>query len=148
MGFGNPYGDPWNSEIAINYVKSIAELGVTTISLADTVGVSTPENIRHLFGALIPEFPSVEFGAHLHSHPNNWEEKIRACAESGVFRYDTAMRGIGGCPMADDVLVGNIATENVVRYFGGVSSMGLDENAFRLAGSMAMEVFDKKVTTP
>ncbi len=117
MGFGNPYNEPWNAEIVMKWVKRLSELGVKIIALADTVGVSNPENIKHLFSHLIPEFKEVEFGAHLHSNPVSWEEKINAAFKSGCHRFDSAMKGIGGCPMAKDELVGNIATENIVGYF-------------------------------
>ena len=117
MGFGNPYNEAWNADIVIKWVKKLNGLGIRIISLADTVGVSNPENITHLFSHLIPEFKEVEFGAHLHSNPNSWEEKINAAFKSGCTRFDSAMKGIGGCPMAKDELVGNIATENIVEYF-------------------------------
>ncbi len=117
MGFGNPYDEPWNADIVMKWVKKLAGIGIRIIALADTVGVSNPENITHLFSHLIPECTEVEFGAHLHSHPETWEEKINAAFKSGCNRFDSAMKGIGGCPMAKDDLVGNIATENIVQYF-------------------------------
>jgi hydroxymethylglutaryl-CoA lyase len=117
MGFGNPYNEPWNADIVIKWVKKLSALGIKIIALADTVGVSNPENITHLFSNLIPEFTDVEFGAHLHSNPVSWKEKIDAAYKSGCFRFDSSMKGIGGCPMAKDELVGNIASENIVDYF-------------------------------
>lgn len=117
MGFGNPYGEEWNAEIVLKWVKKLAALDIRIIALADTVGVSNPENITHLFTHLIPEFPEVEFGAHLHSNPASWEEKVDAAWKSGCRRYDSALKGIGGCPMAKDELVGNLATENLISYF-------------------------------
>lgn len=117
MGFGNPYGEPWNADIVIKWVKKLSDMGIKTIALADTVGVSNPENITHLFTHLIPEFKEVEFGAHLHSHPSTWYEKVDAAFKSGCQRFDSALKGIGGCPMAKDELVGNLATENIVGYF-------------------------------
>jgi hydroxymethylglutaryl-CoA lyase len=117
MGFGNPYGEPWNSDIVIKWVKKLSGMGIGMIALSDTVGVSNPENIKHLFTHLIPQFNQIEFGAHLHSNPVSWEEKIKAAFDSGCSRFDSAMKGIGGCPMANDELVGNIATENLVDFF-------------------------------
>ena len=117
MGFGNPYGETWNSDIVIGWVKKLSKLGIKTIALSDTVGVSNPSNITQLFTHLISEFTDIEFGAHLHSHPSTWEEKVNAAFKSGCRRFDSAMKGIGGCPMANDELVGNLATENLVTYF-------------------------------
>lgn len=141
MGFGNPYGEPWNFDTVIYYVKQIAEMGIQTIALSDTIGVSNPTNITQLFTNLIPEFPYVELGAHLHSHPDSWKQKVEACEKSGCLRFDSAMKGIGGCPMADDELVGNLATENVVNYFGGPEALGLNLNAYKNSLKMAEEIF-------
>ena len=141
MGFGNPYGEQWNSEIVINYVKRLVDLGIRTMALSDTVGVSNRKNIMHLFERLIPAFPEVEFGAHLHSTNTTWKEKIDACIESGCLRFDSAILGIGGCPMADNKLVGNLATENLVDYFGGTAAMGLDPEAFSESKRIANEIF-------
>lgn len=138
MAFGNHYGDPWNRDVAQEWTgKLIENYGIKTIALADTVGVSNPENIRYLFEALIPHFPEVEFGAHLHSNPNSWKEKVEAAYQSGCHRFDSALKGYGGCPMAEDDLVGNLATENVLRYFKEIGiETGLNTTAF--ADSMAL----------
>lgn len=141
MGFGNPYGESWSADIVINWVKRLAQKGIKIIALADTIGVSNPENINHLFSNLIPEFPVIKFGAHLHSSPEKWKEKIVACEKSGCLRFDSAFKGIGGCPMADDELVGNLATENVVNYFGGPAALGLNMDAFNESLRMANEIF-------
>ena len=117
MGFGNPYGDVWSPEVAINWVNKLAGMGIKIISMSDTVGVGNPETISFLFKNLIPAFPAIEFGAHLHTHGHNWEEKIKAAHDNGCNRFDGAMRGYGGCPMADDKLVGNMPTENLMAYF-------------------------------
>jgi len=117
MGFGNPYNDEWNSELVINWVNKTTELGIKIISLSDTVGVANPESISYLFSNLIPAFPEIEFGAHLHAHPNNWEEKIKAASDNGCKRFDGAIKGYGGCPMTEDELVGNMPTENLLFYF-------------------------------
>jgi hydroxymethylglutaryl-CoA lyase len=142
MGFGNPYGEPWNADIVIKWVKRLTELGIMTIALADTVGVSNPENITHLFSHLIPEIRTVEFGAHLHSRPDSWEEKINAAYRSGCMRFDSAINGIGGCPMAKDELVGNIATEKVIAFFEKEkATLALDMEIFSQAMSVAKETF-------
>lgn len=134
MGFGNPYGEEWSAEIVIRWVRQLAGMGINTIALSDTVGVSNPENISHLFTKLIPEFGGVEFGAHLHSHPLSSEEKVEAAYKSGCRRFDSAMKGIGGCPMAEDDLVGNLATERIVSYFDKIhESLTIDRNAFAVS---------------
>jgi hydroxymethylglutaryl-CoA lyase len=143
MGFGNPYDEPWNADIVMKWVKKLATLGIRIIALADTVGVSNPENITHLFSHLIPECKEVEFGAHLHSHPDTWEEKINAAFKGGCNRFDSAMKGIGGCPMAKDDLVGNIATENIVEYFRKENVLlKLDEALFSQAMMAANVTFN------
>ena len=131
MGFGNPYGEPWSADIVIGWVKYLAEMGVKIIPLADTVGVSNPENISHLFSNLIPEFPGVSFGAHLHTRPDRWEEKVEAAFNSGCRRFDSSLKGIGGCPMAEDVLVGNLATESLLSFCDGQNIItGINSDAF------------------
>lgn len=117
MGFGNPYGDPWNVNIVAEWVEKLANMGIKTLSLSDTIGSSTPENIKYLFTNLIPKYPDVEFGAHLHTTPNKWFEKIDAAFKAGCLRFDTAIKGYGGCPMAKDELVGNMPTEKLLSYF-------------------------------
>lgn len=142
MGFGNPYGEKWDAETVIKWVRRLAQMEIKIISLADTVGVATPENIKYLFQHLIPEFPSVEFGAHLHTHPLSWEEKLEAVYESGCRRIDSAIRGFGGCPMAKDELVGNMATENLVSYFDKKNiELGINKEAFQEAMNKALVVF-------
>lgn len=117
MGFGNPYGDPWNTEIVGQWTEKMIQEGIHIISLADTVGMAKKEDISYLFSELIPAYPGIEFGAHLHVTPQAWEEKLNAAAEHGCSRFDMAIRGFGGCPMAEDRLTGNLATENAVKYF-------------------------------
>lgn len=142
MGFGNPYGETWNSDIVIKWVKKLSELGIKIMALSDTVGVSNPENITHLFTHLIPEFPAIEFGAHLHSLPLSWEEKVNAAYNSGCRRFDSAMKGIGGCPMAEDELVGNLATENIVSYFDKINeTLTLNRDAFTVSLLKAAATF-------
>ncbi|CAH0995084.1 Hydroxymethylglutaryl-CoA lyase YngG [Emticicia aquatica] len=117
MGFGNPYGDEWNAEIALKWIDKLSILGIKIFSLSDTVGIAQPCSIKYLFENLIPKYPDVEFGAHLHSTPNTWKEKIEAAFSAGCTRFDGAFLGYGGCPMADDELVGNMATENLLDFF-------------------------------
>lgn len=142
MGFGNPYGETWNSDIVIRWVKQLSQLGIKIMALSDTVGVSNPENITHLFTHLIPEFPAIEFGAHLHSLPLSWEEKVNSAYLSGCRRFDSALKGIGGCPMAEDELVGNLATENLVAYFDKINeSLTINRDAFTVSLLKAVATF-------
>lgn len=117
MGFGNPYGDVWNPDIVINWSERLhTELGVEILALSDTIGVANDANIRLLFENLIPALPKVEFGAHLHTVPARAEEVVNAAYESGCRRFDSAIKGFGGCPMATDDLTGNMPTERILRY--------------------------------
>ena len=117
MGFGNPYGDPWHPEIALTWSEKLyRELDVRILALSDTIGVSNKDNITALFEDLIPAFPEVEFGAHLHTTPDTWEEKVSAAYKAGCRRMDGALKGLGGCPMAADALTGNMATENIISW--------------------------------
>ncbi len=117
MGFGNPYGDPWNVDIVGEWTEKLAGMGVTILSLSDTVGSSTPEVIDYLFSNLIPKYPHIEFGAHLHTTPDSWFEKVDAAYKAGCTRFDGAIKGFGGCPMAKDDLTGNMPTEKMLSYF-------------------------------
>lgn len=117
MGFGNPYGDPWNVEIVAEWTERLSNMGVKILSLSDTVGSSTPDVIEYLFSNLIPKFTHIEFGAHLHTTPDKWHEKADAAYRSGCRRFDGAIQGFGGCPMAKDDLTGNMPTEKMLSYF-------------------------------
>ena len=117
MGFGNPYGDPWNVDIVGNWTENLANRGVKILSLSDTIGSSTPEVIQYLFSNLIPKYPKIEFGAHLHTTPEKWFEKVDAAYNAGCRRFDGAIQGFGGCPMAKDTLTGNMPTEKLLSYF-------------------------------
>ena len=142
MAFGNPYGDEWNSDIVIEWTKKLTELGVKTIALSDTIGVSNEENISYLFGNIIPEFNSVEIGAHLHTTPTTWEEKVNAAYKNGCKRFDGAIKGFGGCPMATDNLTGNMATENLITYFNSTKTeLNLNQNEFNTSMLKSLEVF-------
>ncbi|WP_435355091.1 hydroxymethylglutaryl-CoA lyase [Emticicia sp. SJ17W-69] len=116
MGFGNPYGDEWNAEIVIKWVEELQKLGIKIFSLSDTVGIAKPDSISYLFENLIPKYPHLEFGAHLHTTSDTWFEKIDAAYKSGCRRFDGAILGYGGCPMAADELVGNMPTEYLLNY--------------------------------
>lgn len=117
MAFGNPYGDPWSSELVCEWGSRLArELDVKILAPSDTIGTSSPKNIVDIFGTMIPELPGVEIGAHLHTTPDTWEEKVTAVLESGCQRMDGALKGFGGCPMANDDLTGNMPTEKVIGY--------------------------------
>jgi len=117
MGFGNPYGDPWNVEIVGEWTERLANMGVKILSLSDTVGSSTPDVISYLFSNLITKYPNIEFGAHLHTTPDKWHEKVDAAYKAGCVRFDGAIQGFGGCPMAKDDLTGNMPTEKLLSYF-------------------------------
>ncbi|MCB9257017.1 MAG: hydroxymethylglutaryl-CoA lyase [Chitinophagales bacterium] len=142
MGFGNPYGDKYNKEIVEEWIKKLSALDIKIFSLSDTVGVATPETIAYLFDNLIPSFPGIEFGAHLHTAPHNWKEKIDTAFEHQCRRFDTAIFGYGGCPMANDDLIGNMPTEHFVNYFG-TKTIGNNFNidAFEKALRIAKQVF-------
>lgn len=116
MAFGNPYNDPWNTQIALEWTRQIAEMGVQTISLADTVGVAKPEDIASMFLTLLTALPAINWGAHLHCSTDNWQNKVSAAWQAGCRRFDTALRGYGGCPMADDQLIGNLPAENFLSF--------------------------------
>ena len=142
MGFGNPYGDAWNAEVVMDWVDKLSQLGIKIFSLSDTVGVSNPQSISYLFSNLIPAYPHLEIGAHLHTQPHNWREKIQAAYTNGCQRFDAAMKGFGGCPMAKDDLTGNMATENLVSYFSEINKpLNIDFQQFIRALSMANDVF-------
>lgn len=142
MGFGNPYGDEYNAEVAIKWVDKLSQMGIQIISMADTVGVAEPKNIEYIFSSLVPEFDQVEIGAHFHSTVEKWEEKVDTAYRSGCLRFDSAMKGIGGCPMAKDDLVGNIATENVINWAKRNDiQLNIDQDSFDEAMAMATQIF-------
>jgi hydroxymethylglutaryl-CoA lyase len=142
MGFGNPYNDPWSPALAADWVEKIARIGVRTISLADTVGTADAATIQPIFEELIPRFPDVEFGAHFHARAEERISKLKASWEGGCRRFDSAMMGFGGCPFAEDELVGNIATESLVEWLQSMDvETGLDKEAFGKAMVMAQNVF-------
>ncbi|MFL1896943.1 hydroxymethylglutaryl-CoA lyase [Aquimarina sp. 2-A2] len=144
MGFGNPYGDPWDVDIVGEWTEKLSKMGVEILSLSDTVGTSSPEIIEYLFSNLIPRYPSIEFGAHLHTTPDKWFEKVNAAYQSGCRRFDGAIQGFGGCPMAKDDLTGNMPTERMLSYFTSVKA---DTNvkmlSFESSHNEATKIFSK-----
>ncbi|WP_262246737.1 hydroxymethylglutaryl-CoA lyase [Parapedobacter soli] len=142
MGFGNPYGDPWSPAIVADYTEKLVAMGVRHFALADTVGSSTPEGIASLYPYLQDTFPEIELGLHLHSTPGASREKLVAALDAGCVRFDTALRGFGGCPMAEDRLTGNIATETLLEVLDerGIDA-GLNRTAWAEAQRYSYEVF-------
>ncbi|WP_396638461.1 hydroxymethylglutaryl-CoA lyase [Maribacter sp. R77961] len=142
MGFGNPYGDPWNVDIVGEWTEKLAGMGAKILSLSDTVGTSDPETIKYLFSNLIPAYPNIEFGAHLHTTPTKWHEKVNAAYKAGCRRFDGAIQGFGGCPMAKDELTGNMPTEKMLSYFTTEKAQtGVNWLAFEAAYNKASELF-------
>lgn len=142
MGFGNPYNDPYATDLVGQFVDILVTLGSDVISLSDTIGVSNPENITYLFSSLSKAYATVEIGVHLHSNPATANEKIEAAFQSGCKRFDGAIKGFGGCPMADDALVGNMATETILSYLKRKNvESGIIEDEFTKAMKLAVEIF-------
>lgn len=142
MGFGNPYGDEYSTSIVEHWVDTLHQSGINIFMLSDTVGVAKPDTIAKLFSSLIPALPNAEIGAHLHTAPHNWKEKIDAAYNSGCRRLDAAIKGYGGCPMAKDDLIGNMPTENLLNYFTlDQLEAGFDIQAFEDALREANLVF-------
>lgn len=141
MGFGNPYGDPWNVSVVAHWVDELAQLGIKILQLSDTIGVSTPESISYLFGQLLPRYPEIEIGAHLHTTPSTWREKVASAYENGCRRFDGALKGYGGCPMAADALTGNMPTERMLEYLTEVEDIEINQSALERALAMLPEVF-------
>lgn len=142
MGFGNPYGDPWDVDVVGEWTEKLADMGTKILSLSDTIGSSTPETISYLFSNLIPKYPDIEFGAHLHTTPTKWHEKVDAAYKAGCRRFDGAVQGFGGCPMAKDELTGNMPTEKMLSYFTAEKAdTGVNWMVFEAAYNKATELF-------
>lgn len=142
MGFGNPYNEPFNEEIVAEFVQKLDQLGVSIVSLSDTIGVAESQLIKEIFNTSITAYPTIEFGAHFHSTPQTAVDKISAAYEAGCRRFDSAIKGFGGCPMAKDDLTGNIATEQMIGYFEEQQiETGLDKQEFARAMEMSLDVF-------
>lgn len=144
MGFGNPYGDPWSIDIVGEWTEKLSNMGVKILSLSDTVGSSTPDIITHLFSELITKYPSIEFGAHLHTTPTKWHEKVSAAYLAGCRRFDGAIQGFGGCPMAKDDLTGNMPTEKMLSYFTAEkAATNISPMSFESSYNEASKIFNK-----
>ena len=141
MGFGNPYGDPWNVEIVGEWTEKLSRMGVKILSLSDTIGSSDPETISYLFSNLIPKYSEIEFGAHLHTTPSTWFEKVDAAYQSGCKRFDGAIQGFGGCPMAKDELTGNMPTEKLLSYITSKKANSLNAMSFESSYNEASKIF-------
>lgn len=142
MGFGNPYGDPWSVPIVKKWVERLHAMGVKIISLSDTVGTAISKDVYELFSSLIPQFPDMEFGAHFHALPSQWYEKLQAAFDGGCLRFDASVKGFGGCPMAQDALVGNLPMEHVISYFAGRNlAPDLDLLSFEKAFNHSWDIF-------
>ncbi len=144
MAFGNPYGELWHPDIAIEWSQKLHEkLGIEHIALSDTIGVSQPDNITHLFSEVLREINGVHFGAHLHTTPDTWEEKVKAAYEAGCVRFDGALKGYGGCPMATDKLTGNMPTENLIGYFKEIElAENIKNENLETSLRISSEIFD------
>lgn len=142
MGFGNPYGDIYNEEIVFDWVNKLVEMDIKIISLADTVGLATKDQVYQVTKHLVESLPETEIGVHLHSTPSNWKEKVDAALAAGCKRFDGALKGIGGCPMADDELVGNMDTELMIPYFNELNLLNnLNTEALANCSMLASEIF-------
>ena len=142
MAFGNPYGDPWNVDIVGDWTQQLNDIGVEILSLSDTIGTSTPDSISYLFKNLIPTFNHIEFGAHLHTNPLHWHSKVEAAYKAGCFRFDGAIQGFGGCPMAKDQLTGNMPTEKLLSYFTAQNApLQLNALSFESSYNEATKIF-------
>ena len=142
MAFGNPYGDEYNEHVLLKWAEKIAEHGITIISLADTVGVAAPNQITAALKTLIPKYKQIQFGVHLHSSAQNWKEKVNAAYEAGCKRFDGALKGIGGCPMANDDLVGNMNTEWLLNFFEEKGEeLSFNKEALAKSLAIAEEIF-------
>ena len=142
MGFGNPYGDPYDESVVIHWTEWMVKAGIKTISIADTVGLAEPSLISSVLKSVIPAFPGVEIGVHLHSSQDNRKQKLEAAFEAGCARFDGAIKGIGGCPMAGDKLIGNMDTEFMVNYFKDAGiGLDLDSKQLEACSLLASKVF-------
>lgn len=142
MGFGNPYGDSWSEEIVFEKANQLADMGIEIISLADTVGLATADQVERVTGHLARQLSAIEIGVHLHSTAVNWREKLEAAYKTGCRRFDSALLGIGGCPMANDELVGNMDTTRVLSFFEEKELLHLDAEALQLSLHLAVEIFN------
>ena len=144
MCFGNPYGDKWSLDIINHWVNKISKMGIKTISLSDTIGSSTPESIKNIFSSLLENHKNIEFGAHLHSDPKTWHDKLDSAFKAGCRRFDGAIKGFGGCPMASDQTVGNLPTEKIITYLNSQkSSNNIDLSRFEICLDKSQAIFNE-----
>ncbi|NOT36714.1 MAG: hydroxymethylglutaryl-CoA lyase [Saprospiraceae bacterium] len=142
MAFGNPYGDAWSAEVLSRYIEELRKYGISIFALSDTIGIASPESIYYLFESLIPLYPEIEIGAHLHTTPHTWKEKVAAASLAGCNRFDGAIRGFGGCPMAKDELTGNMPMENLISFFNTPEyETGINLNKFTQAMELSSTIF-------
>tara|TARA_B100000768_G_scaffold169142_1_gene174533 strand:- start:39 stop:884 length:846 start_codon:yes stop_codon:yes gene_type:complete len=141
MGFGNPYGEDYSPEIVLEWSSKLKEIGISELALSDTIGISNPRSIKSLFELLFRELNGIELSAHFHSAPQNWAEKVNEALKAGCMSYDSAINGLGGCPLAEDKLVGNLATEKLVGLFGNKLNSKFNLEAFSESLIIANEVF-------
>ena len=142
MGFGNPYGDLYSEEIVFEWVNKLVGIDIQIISLADTVGLASATQVKDITAYMVESFPGIELGVHLHSTPVNWKEKLEAALSAGCKRFDGALKGIGGCPMANDELVGNMNTEWMIDYLENEGfKLNLNEEALEKSLAIAGEIF-------
>jgi len=139
MAFGNPYGENYHPDIVAELTEKLHDLEIGIVALSDTIGVSSPTNIAPLFSTLIQEYPSIEFGAHFHTTPDKWEEKVESAYQNGCRRFDATLKGYGGCPMAKDDLVGNMPTEKLITYFS--EDLGLNKLELEKSLGLSATVF-------
>ena len=143
MAFGNPYNEKWHEDMVALWAEKVIDLGVNTLALSDTIGVSNKSNIRSLFQLLTTEFPKVEWGAHLHTTKDSWKEKVESAYNSGCRRFDAAIMGFGGCPMANDALLGNLATESLISFLHEKKiDHSINTLAFESAYNKSLEIFN------
>lgn len=143
MAFGNPYGDAWDSDLTMKWIEKLSEMGINTFALADTIAVAEPNTIKKLFTDLYNGFSHLEFGAHFHTTPVNWRDNVSAALDAGCQRFDTAIKGFGGCPMAKDELTGNLATENLISILEEKEILHhIDKNQFDKAMKLSIKVFN------
>ena len=144
MSFGNPYGDPWNLDIVNHWVHKLSKMGVKIISLSDTIGTSNPVSIKSIFNSVLEHHSDIEFGAHLHSDPKTWHNKMDSAFEAGCRRFDGAIKGFGGCPMASNQLVGNMPTEKIISYLNSTkTSNNVNSLLFEKCYKESLEVFNQ-----
>ena len=146
MGFGNPYGEPWNLEIIEKWIQSLNSIGVETISISDTIGTAKKSDINKIYSFLIPRYSKIEFGAHFHAKPNEWYEKVNEAYSNGCRRFDGAIMGFGGCPMAKDDLTGNVPTEKLLSFFNSIKeNTSLNSLHFESCYNNALKLFNKYI---